>query len=295
MKKLLLIWLTFCTLTLSAQLYHKSLIQLPVSQSDTVSAYLLVPDHVPAEGCPAVVACHDHGARFTIGKEKLTSPLDTASLFEAQEWVRKCYDGQFVADSLASRGYVVLVMDALYWGERRWSRTMTNKELKNAQPAFYAEYLEQTGQVWFETILADDKACVDYLLSLPFVNPKRVGVWGFSMGAYRAWQLAAEDERIAFCAAANWMTTLAERGGQLPDVSGYSMYRPRKEKVDYGQIVSSIAPRPMLLQYGAQDRLFPYGEHVTTVWDALTIQVLEGEHRFTQQHWFNLLDWLQQL
>lgn len=298
-----LIGCLWCFLPLAAASYTKSLVSVPVSHGDTVSGYLLVPSQNTNGqiGQMAILALHDHGAYFTIGKEKLTSPIPCPSmgkgcsesgegaLAESQRWVDKFYEGAFVADTLASRGYVVLVIDALYWGERRWCDTLTNKQLKNAQPEFYREYLEKTGEVWFERILADDKACVDYLRSLPYVDSTRIGVWGFSMGAYRAWQLAAEDERVAFCAAANWLTTLekVEHG-----VSSWSMLRPKMTGVEYSDIVRRIAPRPMLLQYGLRDKLFPDPVLKEGLWPALTIRAIDSEHRFTRTHLRQLLEWL---
>lgn len=309
--------LTILLLTIVS--YTKSLVQVPVAHGDTVSGYLLVPDEVaPA---PAILALHDHGAYFTIGKEKLTPPVLPSGggekMDEAQRWVNKFYEGQFVADTLASRGYVVLVIDALYWGERQAgqrppsplkggevntlsvdSLKRLNKQLKNAQPEFYQHYLNETGEVWFERILADDKACIDYLLTLPYVDSARIGVWGFSMGAYRAWQLAAEDPRIAFCAAANWMQAVPEtkndtaQSWQLVNVSSWSMYRPSKDSTSYAAIASQIAPRPMLLQYGLRDKLFPEPVLTEGQWPALTIQAIDSEHRFTCEHMRLLLQWL---
>lgn len=296
-----LIGLLLLVLPLAAAPYTKTLVQVPVANGDTVSGYLLVPSQNTNGqiGQMAILALHDHGAYFTIGKEKLTSPIPCpersdlgkgcSESGEGAAWVNKFYAGQFVADTLASCGHVVLVIDALYWGERRWCDTLTNKQLKNAQPEFYQEYLEKTGEVWFEKILADDKACVDYLRSLPYVDTTRIGVWGFSMGAYRAWQLAAEDPRVAFCAAANWMTTLekAETG-----VSSWSMLRPKMAGIEYSEIVGRIAPRPMLLQYGLRDKLFPDPVLTEGQWPALTIQAIDSEHRFTHTHLRQLLEWL---
>lgn len=300
-----------CCLLLHAEQragYRVDRVHVPVAHGDTVAGYLLVPDIRPEQGLPAIVAMHDHGAWFTIGKEKVVWPMDARKQTEAMRWVEKCYEGQFVADTLASRGYVVLVIDALYWGERNPfmlygelamdSLKRLNKRLKNEQEWFYGRYMEMAEEAWFERILADDKASVDYLMTLPYVDTTRIGVWGFSMGAYRAWQLAAEDRRVAWCAAANWMQgmpptdSLTERSWQLQNVSSWSMYRPSKDRVSYGEIVSGIAPRPMLLQYGSHDKLFPYGEHGIRPWPKLQIEVLEAKHCFTRGHLRNLIRFL---
>lgn len=34
----------------------------------------------------------------------------------ADDWAERCYDKQYVGDYLTSHGYVVLAVDALFWG-----------------------------------------------------------------------------------------------------------------------------------------------------------------------------------
>lgn len=244
---------------------------------------------------PAVLLLHDHGAWFSIGKEKLVRPLaadkgearshaDMAMLADAEAWVNRCYDSIFVGDSLASLGYVVLCVDAPGWGSQvpispDWETIGTlpqkvaadslkayNKRIKNGQPDYYQHMINQTGEAWFEHTLALDKACVSYLLSLPYVDSTSIACFGFSMGAYRAWQLAAEDHRVTACVASNWMTTMAANGGALSNASAYSMYRPDCT-LDYPAIAAQIAPRPLVLMYGEYDHLFP----VSAVEEAIAI------------------------
>ena len=83
-----------------------------------VNAYMLVPD---GEGpFPAVVLLHDHGGHYTIGKEKMIRPFGVSPevLADADAWAKQCYGGQYVGDYLAAHGYVVISIDALFWGER---------------------------------------------------------------------------------------------------------------------------------------------------------------------------------
>lgn len=303
--------------------YSVSLRKIVVSGGEKVDAYLLVPEgERPKDGFPAVLVLHDHGAHFSIGKEKLVRPVadcsrDSAThaavLADAEAWVKKYYDGAFVADSLARDGYVVLCIDALYWGSRaisqpEWTQgeaavKQYNRALRDYQKTFYSDYFEKTKQPWFERILADDKACVDYLVSLPEVDASRIACFGFSMGAYRAWQLAAEDKRVSVCVAANWMTTMVENGGPLPNVSAWSMYRPDGyPDNDYPVVASRIAPRPFLLMYGEEDALFTeegVNEAIAVIKEAykadetaFSPRSFPYKHFFSSEHLSALREWL---
>ena len=314
MKRCYLILFTLITalLTFAEQRDGYSIQLVEVSGHN---AYLLTPLSAsisPEKPLPAVLVLHDHGAWFTIGKEKMACPewrndLDSLTnariQAEAHAWVNRYYHGMFVADSLAKEGFVVLVTDALYWGER--AQGIDNKALKAGQKDFYDKHLAETGEVWFETILREDKEAVDYLCSLPFVDKTKIFTFGFSMGAYRSWQLAAADPRIAGCAAANWMTTIRYTGGFITGVSSWSMFRPvpegkQPEEADYPLIAAQISPRPFLLMYGNRDHVIP---EKGTKMAILTIRskyksrqfrpvAFPADHDFTPEHYHTLLSWL---
>ena len=180
-----------------------------------------------------------------------------------------------------------------------------NKALQKAQPAFYEQHLQETGEAWFETILREDIESVDYLCSLPFVDTTKIFCFGFSMGAYRSWQLAAADPRIAGCAAANWMTTIRYTGGFITGSSSWAMYRPVPEGADstdydYPMIASRISPRPFLLLYGTKDHVIPAAGTKMAI---RTIRrqyksrqfrtvAFPADHVFTPEHYQTLLRWL---
>ena len=97
--------------------YSRELVTLSLTRYERVRGALLTP-HGPGP-FPAVLLLHDHGAKFDIGKEKLVRPwYDDARLASAQAWADKYFSGRFVGDELARRGYVVLCLDALGWGDR---------------------------------------------------------------------------------------------------------------------------------------------------------------------------------
>lgn len=205
---------------------------------------LLVPKgEMPAKGWPAVLLLHDHGARYEKGWRKVIG-----------ENPEPYYNGMAIGDSLAAHGYVVYCADALYWGSRRSSLS---------QQAF-SDSLGGAGE-WYQRVSQDDAAGIEHLRSLPYVDTARIAVAGFSYGAYRAWNLAAQDRRIKACIAAHWMTTLSQNryNDSWLCMVRRGIYPPHKNAIAEGgwrefyEVASEISPRPFLLQYGLLDKLFP--------------------------------------
>lgn len=256
------------------------------SSQERIRAYLLVPDKASAfSRCPALVMLHDHGARFDIGKEKLVRPIAETGdrsgaaghiIRSSREWVDRNFDGVYLADSLAGLGYVVLVADALYWGDRAskdamlWSRMNFDKDYpetgkteirrqknivyegqRNVYDSLYAE-----GVIWAEKMLRDDAASVRLLRSLPFVERRNIGAFGFSMGAHRCWMLSAFCRDVRCGVALSWMTTLDGYDGN--NASDLSMRIPKmRDRMDFGDIGMWLCPKPMLFLSGRSDHLFP--------------------------------------
>lgn len=146
----------------------------------------------------------DHGAKFSIGKEKMVRPFGVSPevLADADKWAVQCYDSVYVGDYFAAHGYVVLSIDALFWGERG-RKEGVNYETQQA----LACNLMQMGYNWCGVITFDDIRSVDFLASLPEVDANRIGTLGFSMGAHRAWMLSAATDKVKAGAAICWMNT----------------------------------------------------------------------------------------
>ena len=237
--------------------YKALKIEFNISKWSRVSAYLLVPDG--DEMFPSVVTLHDHGAHFLIGKEKMVRPfnVDENIISDADSWVLKCYDGIYVGDYLAMNGYVVLSVDALFWGDRG-CREGINYDNQQA----LASNFMQMGASWSAFINMDDMRSVEFLASLPFVDKDRIGCLGFSMGAYRSWMLSSMTDTVKASASVCWMNTtdylMTVDNNQNKGGSAYSMLLPRIRKyLDYPHVASIACPKPSLFFNGSQDKLFP--------------------------------------
>lgn len=206
--------------------YDVRVISFAGSPHYRVPAFLLVPTRGKPP-YPAVVALHDHGGWFTHGKEKLVRKEgEHVSLAGLRE---RYYGGRAYAEDLARRGYVVIVADAFYWGERRMKHEQPPAELEKrlagldpAETAYVTElnrwlreqtavlkaWLSFSGVNWMGIVVHDDRRSVDVLTSLQEVDPTRIGCVGLSGGAYRATYLAGMEPRIRAAVIVGYMVSL---------------------------------------------------------------------------------------
>ncbi|MFA3780275.1 dienelactone hydrolase family protein [Yersinia sp. 1652 StPb PI] len=233
--------------------YIAEKIALNITDESRVQGLLLTPKSKGPH--PAIVLLHDHGSKFDIGKEKMIRPWgDSAQLASAQAWSDKFFSGKFIGDELAKRGYVVLSIDAIGWGDRG--------PISYEQQQALASNFFNLGRSLAGTMAYEDIRTVDFLATLPSVDRQRIGALGFSMGAYRAWQLAALSDKVAATAAISWFGNyqglMTPGNNVLRGQSAFYMLHPGiANKLDFPDIASLAAPKPMLLFNGGKDKLFP--------------------------------------
>lgn len=236
--------------------YKARKIEIRLSRYYTVPAYVLIPN---GKGpFPAVNALHDHGAHLFIGKEKMIRPLaceDSTVIKDADEWL-KGYEGQYFGDFLAKNGYVVFSADAPMWGERG-----QKEGARRDRYDMIAGNMMMYGIDLSAWMTYDDIAGTEYLAQMPEVDARRIGCTGWSMGAYRAWMLAALSDRIKVGTAICWMVTTDEQMSfkySRTENGGFANCFPGLRRwLDYPHIASIACPKPMLFINGSQDKLFP--------------------------------------
>lgn len=236
--------------------YKAMKIEFNVNAYSRIRAYILVPE---GDGpFPAINLLHDHGGHLFIGKEKMIRPIDENAEVtdDAHMWSERLYDGQYMGDYLASKGYVVFSADAPMWGERG-----REEGVDRSKYDIIAGNMMMLGRDLSAFMTYDDISGTHFLSTLPYVDSSRIGCAGCSMGGYRAWMLSALSDDIKVGASICWMTTTMvqmsvkdkkkEYGGFANCIPGLRQY------LDYPHIASLACPKPMLFINGTQDHLFP--------------------------------------
>jgi dienelactone hydrolase len=241
-----------------------------------VPAFVLVPKHAPRPA-PAIVALHDHGGFYFWGKEKLVEMEDEHPVLTG--FKQRYYGGNSIASALARQGYVVAVIDMFYWGERRMLLDDDPVDWRERRPEIPAERIaafnQRAGQneplvgrtiysagfTWSGVIFWDDVRTVDYLLTRPEVDPKRIGCVGLSVGGLRSCHLAALDDRIRAAVVVGWMASFpAQLRRHVKNSIGFTKLVPGLYRhLDYPDLASLAMPAALLVINGRQDTLFEPG------------------------------------
>jgi dienelactone hydrolase len=208
-------------------------LRLDLNGSQPVPAYFVRPANASGR-IPVVLYNHSHGGKYTLGKDEL---------FKGSAPYLTPY-----ADDLLKRGWAVLAIDHWLFGER--SGRPENDVFKE---------MIWNGKVLWGQMVYDNLRAIDYLVSRPDVDAKRIATVGMSMGSTMAWYTAALDERIVACADICCLTdfhALIESKG----LGGHGIYYYVPNLLKHfttTDINALIIPRPHLALAGTQDKLTP--------------------------------------
>ncbi len=275
-----------------------------------VPAYVHIPKGLTGPA-PAIIDLHSHGGMYVFGKEKVS---DLGKNHPAmQEYHERVYNGRATGTALARLGYVVITIDAFMFGERR---TILDTDLKYgfdrshysfddvkylnkkcyAKETTLVKSLVYAGMTWPGVVVWDDIRTVDYLLTRPEVDPKRIGCNGISMGGYRSLFLAGLDERIAAANVAGFMSTVEEMTHSRIDTHSWVHFAPTLHRyLDLPDVVSMMAPKPLLVQQCNGDDLYtPKGmkdsvDKISAIYQkagaegSFSGKFYDTEHRFTRK------------
>ncbi|WP_164852231.1 dienelactone hydrolase family protein [Rheinheimera riviphila] len=217
--------------------------------------WLLIPKTAtPAQPKPAILLLHDHGAEFRLGKDKWIRPLDQTKLPLAQQWADKYFSGNFVGEQLAAQGFVVLAADTLGFGDRG--------PIAYAQQQQLAANFLARGRSLAGFAALEDQQLAAFLAAQPVVKKGQISALGFSMGAYRVWQLAALSEHINAAVGIGWFNqfaklTVADGNFSKGQSSFYLLHPGVMAQLDLPDIAALAAPKPLLLVMGGKDPLMP--------------------------------------
>lgn len=194
---------------------------LQVEEGDRLSCYLLVPDKLDGR-VPAILALHP------------THPMGKGDTVGLSGRENRNY-GQ----ELARLGFVVLAPDYPSFGDEADYDFASDNYVSGSMKG-----------------IVNHMRCVDYLVSLPYVDPDNIGVIGHSLGGHNALFVAVFDQRLkAVVSSCGWTPFHDYYQGKIKGWTS-QRYMPLLEDkyhldpdlvpFDFYGIIAALAPRPFL-------------------------------------------------
>ncbi|MDB6026470.1 MAG: alpha/beta fold hydrolase [Verrucomicrobiales bacterium] len=262
--------------------YTRQKVEYEADPGEPVHAWLFIPKNLKGKA-PAMLCLHqtvqegkDQAAGLTTSPELAFGPL------------------------LAERGYVTLCPDAICFGERY-----------QVGGSFYCHYGDavriyqgNAGRSIMSKMIDDAMRAVDYLVSRPEVDKKRIGSIGHSHGGYGTLFAMAYDERIKAGVVSCGFTSFRadptpdrwyRRTALIPRLGGFEG-RMNETPVDFHQLFAAIAPRALFISAAMKDSIFPgvgdvnwMRENVDEIYESLKspsafeLYAFDGAHAFTPE------------
>lgn len=220
-------------------------IRYNVEENERIEAYLLLPKKLETKN-PAIIAAHQHGDEFYIGKSEVAGLSKNAMYHYGLE--------------LCLRGYVVLCPDHLGFENRR-PEEFIRKENNHLDGSNYEQFLFTTRLLKGSTLqakyISDLCRGIDALESLEYVDKERIGAIGHSLGGQETLWLTWYDPRIKVAVSSCGFSLLNAiiRDGINHNRAMYSFGFLKAGDMD--DLVADLAPRPFMMTNGAEDPIFP--------------------------------------
>lgn len=257
-----------------------------------ISAYVLIPRSQEGKN-PAVIACHGHG----YGNKAIVGLNPDGSDNKGEPDYQKNF-----AIELVKRGFLVIAPEILGFGERRLKEDVEQDNDNSCHPI--STYLLMMGKTMSGMRVYDTIRTIDYLQNREDVDEDRIGCMGISGGGLVCSFTGAIEERIKVAVISGYSNTFKDSVMSVNHC--VDNYVPGLvEHLEMPEIISLIAPRPLLIESGKQDSIFPikgtktaykrikeiYAYH--QVPDKLDKDFFEGDHQISGKKaydWFE--NWL---
>lgn len=222
----------------------RKLVRLQVEPGCFMEAYLLHPAEIEGQ-LPGVVVFHstvDYTIRQPAGLEGPES--------------------KWFGLRLAQRGVVTVSPRCFIWdycGPKSYAEAVA--ALRERHPGWRG----------MEKMIFDGSRAADYLESLPFVDPERLGCIGHSLGAKEVLYAAALDERFKAAVSSEGGIGLGFSNWEAEWYLGPDIRQPGFRH-DNHEVLALVAPRPFLLIGGESadgSRSWPFIERAKEVYDLL--------------------------
>ena len=220
----------------------------------TMPVYILLPKKAPAGSkaarWPAVIAFHGHG----YGVKDIVGLWEDGSERTTPDGYHKDF-----AVALCRRGFAVAAPEISCFGERQTDFSYLNTLIGQGVPSsctHSAMLAFHLGKSAVGLRIHDAKVLVDYLAARKEFDTSRLGAMGISGGGMHTFFSTCLDRRIKACVVSGYYSTF--RDSILGMAHCACNFVPGLHRFgEMHDLAGLIAPRPMLVEAGSLDPIFP--------------------------------------
>lgn len=270
--------------------YYRTRVEIHTHPLLKMPVYLLMPKGKEGTKYPAVLALHGHGYG---SKEAVGLSPDGSMLNE------KGYHNQFAIE-LVHKGFIVVVPELIGFGDRKLQKDLGVGAVTDNSCYMIASRLLLNGKTLAGLRVKECRRVMDYIESLDEVDLSRIGCMGISGGGLVASFLSVFDERVQAIVVSGYANTfegsiMARRHCLDNYVPGILQY------AEMPDLIGLIAPRPLFIEAGMEDHLFPIEktleaiDTITNIYRSFKAENLFTYHLFNGGHEVNgekSFDWL---
>ncbi len=245
--------------------YTRQRVVYTIMESLDMISYVLIPKNA-GDKLPAIVACHGHGYG---GKEIIGLKFDGSEQTDGAT-----YQKNFALE-LVKRGFFVIVPELLGFGDRTLEKDGEKAHTGHSSCYHISTNLLMYGKTMPGMRVYEIMRTIDYLFTRSEVNTDRIGCMGISGGGLVGSFTTAIDERIKVAVISGYVNTFI--GSIMSIYHCIDNFIPGIIKyTELPDIVGMIAPRPLLIESGTKDPIFPIKATEEAVCKLETIYKLLG-------------------
>lgn len=268
--------------------YIRERIELCAVPGLTFGAYVLIPTD-KSHQLEGVIAVHGHG----YGSRQICGMLEDGEVDEGEPGIYNHF-----AVQLVRKGMLVIAPDVIGFGERRMEA-----DVAESTSSCYrmSTHLLMMGKTLTGLRVKEMLHVLDYFRTREEVDPNRIGIAGFSGGSLIAYVTAALDDRIRAALLIGFPNTF--KASILAIHHCLCNYTPGLlTQAELPELIGLLAPRPLFLESGDRDPIFPAAGFEQAVnelqeiyrhegaEDRLAVDLFPGKHEVSGRRSF---DWLQ--
>lgn len=258
--------------------YIREKILIKTSKYTSLPVYMLIPKGRKGP-LPTILAFHGHGygVKDIVGLWENGEERDTPDGYHRDFGIELC-----------RQGFAVAAPEISCFGEHTTDFFHLSKRIAKPVPttcAHTAALAFHLGGSALGLRIHDAKKLVDYLETRDDVNTKRLGAMGISGGGMHTFFSTCLDERIKACVVSGYFCPFED--SILAMQHCFCNFVPGLHK--FGEIhdlVGLIAPRPMLVEAGTFDPIFPIEGVKKSVRKAREVYKVFGESSKVQTDYF---------